>query len=539
MKEETINLEDTWKKSLASWSNPAIPHVIAPRSSEEIERLGPVGVALRGELAFMKYPEFQTYLNLENIVRKFSQNPERGVRAIGKHEVGHRFCPHDTVTLLLLDYRVKQALQGQRVPYTIGQASKNIVNLFTDMCINTCVTRSGEEDIAWAYSALSATPEKKASKLWRVYGKSMENVWNKEILPNDASLTDEEKEAAQAIANMFTGAYFSRDAWPAMSARYATIISKFLEEEQKDKEAGMGNASENMPQTLEDATAQELAKRLASIGSNGLPTSTEGLRDFKGILAGFGRGDPVKASIQFYDMLANAYTVFFVSRPFGRPRINPFQPVKWSPSMDAGRLDVNYSVQAGGRILPGVNTYAWNTRKRERVGGMEEVVPNLDLYIDSSMSMPNPTEVISLPVLAGFVVAKKAHRAGATVRCTNFSGDGQYATQDATRDLPSVFEKLVTYHDGGTVFPTAVLSTGQNPRQVVVITDSFIGNKETLATAIHNFRQAHSGNEIAVYAVHATPDREYLENAGAEIIQGTTTDIFEKVIGKASEVYTR
>ena len=37
--------------------------------------------------------------------------------------------------------------------------------------------------------------------------------------------------------------------------------------------------------------------------------------------------------------------------------------------------------------------------------------------------MPNPIDQISLPVLASFVVAKKAHRKGANIRSTNFSGD--------------------------------------------------------------------------------------------------------------------
>ena len=31
----------------------------------------------------------------------------------------------------------------------------------------------------------------------------------------------------------------------------------------------------------------------------------------------------------------------------------------------------------------------------------------------------------------------------------------------------------------------------------------------------------------------------YLRGAGAEVIQGTTTDVFKRVIGKADEVYTK
>ena len=533
-----IKINEAWEPALKSWNSPSIPFVIAPTSQEEMQNLGEIGSALKGEFAFMKYPEFQTYINLEEIAKKFPSDPKRATQAIATHEVGHRFCPYDVITTIILSHAIKKALKNENLPYDVDSATGNILNLFSDTCINTRQVQKGNEDIPWAYQELSK--DKKDSKLWKVYGKSMELIWNKELLPQDTKLTTQESEASREISELFQRDYFNRDTWKDNSVRYAQIISKFLESEEKDGEKGLDKTpSNNLPKDIDDKTAQELAKRLAQIGGNGLPQNPDGLKEFQEIMAGYGKGEAKHASIQFYDMLSKSYEVMFSTKPFGRPRVNPFQPVTWNPSMGAERLDVDYSAQVGGKIIPGVNTYTWNTRRRESFGGLEEVVPNLDLYLDSSMSMVDPIKQISLPVLAGFVAAKKAHRKGAKVRATNFSGERQFKTQDFTRDLDKIYEVLVTHYNGGTVFPTSTLLDGDDPKQVLIVTDTFLGNEGQTSEAVTNLRKRHSGNRVTVYEIHSGQHGTYLRNAGAEVIQGTTTDIFKRVIGKAEEVYVK
>ena len=534
-----VNVDEAWRNALAAWSSPTVPRVIAPRNSEERKNLGEIGSALEGELAFMKYPEFQTYLNLEKIVATFSEDPQRGVRAVTTHEIGHRFCPYDTITSIILNHSITKALERQTLPYDAKAAAGNILNLFADMCLNTRLSRNGNEDIPWAYERISR--DKKDKRMWRVYGHSMELAWNKKLLPKDATLKDDEKKAAGELADLFKGGdFFNRNNWRNNSAQYATIIAPFLESEEGDEDSGIDKTPrQNLPKNIDEKTAQELAKRLAEIGSNGLPQNAHGLEEFQGIMAGFGQGDPKKASIQFYEMLSRSYDVTFAGKPFGRPRTSPFQPIRWTPSMGTERLDIDYSVQGTGRILPGVGTYSWNSRSRQRHGGEEEVVPDLDIYMDSSLSMPDPCKTISLPVLAGFVAAKKAHRKGARIRATNFSAEGQVNTQDFTRDLPAVYDVLVTHYNGGTVFPNDTLLAGQDPKQVVVVTDTFLGNEVETADAVRTLRQRHRGNRVTIYEIHSGQHGNYLRNAGAEVIAGNNTDIFRRVIGKANEVYTK
>ena len=532
-----LRTDEAWNNALKSWKDPSIPYIIAP-NPEDINKLEKnIAQALQREFAFMQYPEFQTYANLENISGMFQENPQRGLAAILKHEVGHRFCAFDTITAIMLTHAVEKELESEKLPYDPKRISHLVCNLFTDMCINTNSVRAGDKDLPWAYQEISKKTT--SSKLWNVYGRSMELAWKENILPINSELTAEEQDAAKEISAMFERDFFDKSKWRDNIKRYARIIKRFLEDEQKDRVLTLDDITQNIPSKIDEKTSVGLAKRLAELGSDGLPTNSSGLKEFKEIMAGFGQGDSIKASIHFYDMLSSSYDVMFAAKPFGRPRTSPFQPEKWQPSMGADKLDVDYSVLVGGKIIPGVTTYTWNRRKREIHGGIEEVIPNLDIYLDSSSSMPNPIEEISLPVLAGFVVAKKAHRKGAKIKATNFSGKTQLKTTKWTRNLLDIFETLVTYYNGGTVFPTEKLLENGDPKQVLVITDTVLANPQEATETITELKRRHKGNGVAIYAIHAVDNTDYLRNAGAEVIHGTNIDIFKKTIGKADEVYAK
>ncbi len=561
MKELETKVNEVWNEELVSWNNPKIPDLMAPKTQEEIMKLGEVGMNLAGELAFMKYPEFQTYANLNNIKREFGEDEEKGLRAVLSHEIGHRFCPFSTIDLIILDYAIKNELERKGIDKKrADKLSPLMLNLASDMVINTARVENGDSNIPWAYERLSKTRSNRIS--WRVYGRSMEHRWDKQILPKDVKLTEEEENAARQLAGIFTGFLFDRKRWRDMFTRYAEIYAPFIEQDEntngkggKDRKAeeqesagedskeGNGmtidDITGNIPSKIDDKTAKELARRLAETGQDGMPRNPKGLKEYKDIMAGFERGDEVRASIEFYETLSSFFDVPFAERPFGRARTSPFQPRKWQPSDSVNELDVEYSLTAGGGIIiPGVNTYMWNQRRRER-RGLEEIIPDIELYLDSSGSMPNPKEEISLPVLAGFVVARKAHRKGAKIKVTNFSGEGQHETVDWGRDLNKVFGNLAKYFNGGTIFPVDELCRSNNPRQVVVITDTFLYNEDKTIEAIKKFRSQNPRNGITIYALHEVANAEKLRNAGAEVIYGTTTNIFKRVIGKTEEVYSR
>src|SRR3989338_3690829 len=108
---------ESWNEALGSWSNPSIPRVIAPKTPEEIKALGKMGQALGGELAFMHLKDFQTYVNVQRVMKAFKEDVERGMKVVTGHEVGHRFCPYDVVTSIILKNAIKRALDGKKLPY--------------------------------------------------------------------------------------------------------------------------------------------------------------------------------------------------------------------------------------------------------------------------------------------------------------------------------------------------------------------------------------------------------------------------------------
>ncbi|MEK8227577.1 hypothetical protein NKG05_17880 [Oerskovia sp. M15] len=98
---------------------------------------------------------------------------------------------------------------------------------------------------------------------------------------------------------------------------------------------------------------------------------------------------------------------------------------------------------------------------RARAAGGRDPVPrpyDLDLYLDSSGSMPNPQQSLAPIALAGAVLALSALRAGARVQATTWSGPGQIAGTDGfTRDADAILAAIVAHFGGGTAFPVPLL----------------------------------------------------------------------------------
>jgi hypothetical protein len=123
----------------------------------------------------------------------------------------------------------------------------------------------------------------------------------------------------------------------------------------------------------------------------------------------------------------------------------------WDLGDDLADIDWAASMAQSPTIVPGVTT-----RRREFLPDLPPVAVeslDLDLYIDSSGSMRNPTAE-SPAVLAGSILILSVLRGGGRVRVTSFSAAGQVAGGERfTRDRLEALRDLTTYFGGGTVFP--------------------------------------------------------------------------------------
>lgn len=542
-----ILINNGWTEALKSWGSPSIPRIIAVKDESKLNSLGNIGNVLKEQFAFMQYPSFQVYANLMNIKKSFSDFA-RGYKTIVKHELGHRFCSYDMVTSLFLIRKAEKELIGCGFSKSDSkQFSGTVLNLFADTCINTALVYDKDEDIPWAYKELSAS-KKEPDALWHVYMNSYEQLWNKPILP-EGSISEEEKKAGTEIFELFNQRNpLEKSRWEDAIGKYARILAPFLKKESPNSQANAQvmdkSASGSVPQGKElEGILDDVARKIADIGEDGLPKNENAVREFRefveeyGLNAGTGDGNAAKAGIMFYEQLAKKYNIKFASKPFGNPRSSPFSLKKWSPSDPIGDLDVPQSVISSGVLIPGSTTQKWQSRVTQRKGGEHEAIPTLDIFLDSSGSMPNPLEVVSLPVLSGFVAARRAIRNG--VRVVNYSQS--YNALSRTTGLRDVYESLVIYHGGGTTFPVNELleNPADDPRLTLIITDTFLANIDETIAAIRKLRQRNKNNRVTIYAITNLPNYEDLNNAGAECIHGTTPNIFKHVLGKTERAYLR
>ncbi|WKG04361.1 hypothetical protein [Mycolicibacterium sp. HK-90] len=128
----------------------------------------------------------------------------------------------------------------------------------------------------------------------------------------------------------------------------------------------------------------------------------------------------------------------------------------WELGDDATELDWPATLAVNPVVIPGVTTRRRTQLPDETVTTTEAVA--LDLYIDSSGSMPKP-ERGSPAVLAGMILALSVLKGGGRVRVTSWAGRGQVAGDSVyTRDRLEIMRQLTTFFSGATVFPLDLLA---------------------------------------------------------------------------------
>jgi hypothetical protein len=172
----------------------------------------------------------------------------------------------------------------------------------------------------------------------------------------------------------------------------------------------------------------------------------------------------------------------------------------WQIGDPLDQVDWLQSVLQNPRPIPGLTT----VRRTYGPDAMRPAKPepvDLDLYVDSSGSMPNPRRQTSYLALAGAVIALSALRAGAHVQVTLWSGSGQYlTTKGFVRDDREVLGVLTDFYGGATCFPIHRLretfATGRDRRtHILMISD------DGITTMFDRDEKGNSGWDVAALAL--------------------------------------
>jgi hypothetical protein len=483
-----------WPQALALWSK--FTRLNEPRwcfTDAQAEAEG-----LTQSFAMIRLADQTIVVNLSLIE---SLHLERFALEILAHEIGHHvYAPAD-----LNDHARMIAHMRWGLP-TKEHLAGFISNLYTDLLINDRLQRSAGLSEAAVYRALVTDS---TDPLWTLYMRIFEILWSLQSgTLTRGKLTAELEGDAHLGARLIRS--YARD-WLDGAGKFAALCLPYLLENDGQtmqqllrrwrdvQNAGAGGMPHGLaemdPGEREGAIHPALDPELSGIDQVGQaegspPRESTGQAGSRGqfrqpfeygeILKALGLNlSPLEAGVRYYRERAVPHLVRFPSRT--RPETTEPLPEglePWDIGAPLEAVDWLESILVSPHVIPGMTTVqrVWGTVE----GSQPRKEPlDLDLYVDSSGSMPNPQNIVSYLTLAGAIIALSALRAGARVQATLWSGARQFqSTRGFVADETSILQVLTGYIGDGTAFPLHVLrdtyqgrKPGDRPVHILIISD--------------------------------------------------------------------
>ena len=505
-----------WPEALAAWSRFTRLHdARLCGTSVEAAREG-----LTGSFAMIRLADKSVVIDLEAVG---SLGLEDHAVEILAHEIGHHVLAPATATdSFRLIARMRKALP------TLERHAPMVANLFTDLLINDRLQRQAGLRMGDIYARLNRQSRSAPSRLWSLYMGIYESLW----ALGKGSLGGPKGDAAME-GDAWLGARLIRvyaGDWMAAGGRFATLLLPYLAEDVERDEAlrqlhdtrtaaegcDPSGAQQVEPEEVDGAVHPSRDPRVTGVAESEPAAPAEAERndnrsgqsrepfDYGEILraAGLTLSDE-EIAIRYYRERALPHLVPFPTRPSPageEPQLEGLEP--WSLGDSLDEIDWLQSVVQSPTIIPGVTTV-------RRVYGVEPGTPgkpapvDLDLYVDSSGSMPDPRRTTSFLTLAGAIIALSALKVGGRVQATLWSGKHQWmATEGFVRDEKAILAILTGFYGGGTAFPIHRLrdtyadrpSTAR-PVHILMISD------DGIATMFDTDERGNSGWDVAATAL--------------------------------------
>ena len=446
------------------------------------------------------------------------------------HEIGHHVLAPATLT----EHTRMIARMRWALP-TVEQHAPMVANLYTDLLINDRLQRSAALRLADVYRTLGAHSQTGA--VWALYMRIYEVLWSLERGSLGAGSTRDRMEGDAWLGARLVRSY-SRD-WLEGAGRFAALLLPHLLEDKRSAEtiekwldtrnAAAGGSPTGL--TEEEAGERDGAIHPAQDPDLADISESDDAGDDEGNRSALPKEMPQNASargqarepfqygeilraagvkltdheiaVRYYRERARPHLIPFPSREVYEslePLMEGLEPWDFGHPLDAA--DWLQSVLQSPRVIPGMTTVqrVWGTTE----GQLPEKLPlYLDLYVDSSGSMPNPQQLTSFPALAGAILCLSALRAGARVQATLWSGKNQVTTTDGfVRDEEAILRVLTGFYGGGTAFPIPTLRdtyatrrAEARPAHIVVISD------DGVSTLFDRDEKGNSGWDVASMAL--------------------------------------
>jgi hypothetical protein len=432
------------------------------------------------------------------------------------HEIGHHvLCPADLADHARLLARVRQGLPE------LEEHAPVVANLYADMLINDRLQRSRGLRMDKVYARLV---DPTGAPLWTFFMRTFEILWSlpSRTLTGRAVATSMDGDA-QLAAKLVR--VYATD-WQRGAGGFAALCYRYLSEQSAGDVAAarrrvcVGMVGDGVPvpgltgldtdpivHPALDPNVNDFAPAEAPtsepVGGGGQYRQPF---EYGQILRQLGMSiSDEDAAARYYRECAAPHLVRFPVRT--RPSSTDPLPeghTQWDIGEPVETVDWVATALRSPIVVPGITTM------RRLVGTTEGDSPDvrpvdLDLYVDSSGSMPNPRQSMSYLTLAGAILALSALRVGARVQATLWSGTDQFLMTDGfVRDSDEVLHVLTGYFGGATAFPIHVLrktyldQKRPEPTHIVVISD------EGVDTMIQSTDElGRPGSEIAAAALAA------------------------------------
>ncbi len=445
------NLEDLikkgWGESRKRAHNPCLPN---PQIKDEVEG-GAHFDFLNGKVRIGKkhIAEF-TELGLKE---------DRTITGTFDHEIAHYMVfPKNLSTMILMGYFAEKIFKEKANP---------VFQLYADMVVDThsVLKENTKDDVLTVRGATVKLLERQGSEpdknirlmnLAYLYRQANEDAGqlSKKINKNIASKLEE----------MMT-IDFSRNAnHEASLYKYGDLIKDLLDEPNSERGtygSGSGAYKDIIKKTTKKQIEESLREIIKKVGKSKYEEIKKWIREIKEEKPEeVSRGIGVEASelgydentARYYSELSRAYPLVIVKVPRKTEKKKKVVSgtEKWRSDKDISLILPHSSF---GKILPGITKSVQITEKPRKT--LEYQEPNALILVDTSGSMPNPSNEKSYAALGSCIVARSYHARGNYVGGINF--DAKASILPFTRNLDNLFLFLTAYKGGGTALDIKLL----------------------------------------------------------------------------------
>lgn len=526
-------IEDAWEEALALWgvyTELSPPDLIKPEEWKG-------GVE---PVAYIDLIKRQVNVNLP-----FLDKIKAGdaLPAVLAHEIGHHIrFPHTLGLLAAL-----QVLENRLIP----GLSHSLTNLFFDLQVNEVVGRTKKKELVKVYRGSNEEIGPPQNALFAFYLAIYEELWR---LPTGTLITNtkplDTRYGWRAEARIFTNTFYDISSQYLQFIYFCTRMRRYIDRDMKQFQMALAG---DIPQPDEDdldaalrgngaiEDALEEARERGWIGQweAGDTTPLDVIKRVCEHRPGTDSGKLQQALVErYYRRVIEPYIFKVPGKQYKEEPLVPTVVEEWEPGDGISAIDWNTTILTHGELAPAIPLK--RDKEPEPPPEGQGTLPAMEIYLDTSGSMPNPANQHNAMTLAAQILSASTIRAGGAVRGVIYSANTTPIQSGWMRDEGEARRFFLGYIGGGTDYPFPVLKKSCEERRDairIVISDSdffynLSGKEKALVDGVEK-----SHLLVAFLAVHREWCESYLECVmNMDKFRLVTVDSLDDYAGAASRL---